>query len=94
VSSCTLSAASPQGRDPLANIEPQSRSRPFGEENKCISQQKPMDQKDNMVRSVCLLRGESITKVRPVFLAGKEISTNAISLVEMYIRWPTANKGA
>jgi hypothetical protein len=93
VSSFTLSAAPPQGRDPLATTEPQSRSRPFGEENKCISQQKPKDQKDNMARSDCLLRGGGITKVRfrPVCLADKEMSTR---LVEMYTSWPTANKGA
>lgn len=98
VSSFTLSAASPQERDPLATIEPQSRSRPFGEENKCtrISQQKPKDQKDNMARTVRLLRGGGITMVRfrTVCLAGKEMSTNTIRPLEMYIRWPTANKGA
>jgi hypothetical protein len=49
-----------------------------------------------MARAVLLLRSGGITKVRfrPVCSAGKEMSTNAVRPVEVYIRWPTANKGA
>jgi hypothetical protein len=61
-----------------------------------LPHQTPKGQHDDMARSVCLLRGGGITKVplRPVCLAGKEMSTNATRPVEMWIKWPTANNGA
>ena len=68
---------------------------PLEKKRNVYPQRKPKDQRVSMARSVCLLGGGGITKgrFRPVCLAGKEMSTNAIRLLKCTLGGTLPTKG-